>query len=256
MRLPIWTARGLSDFQIDFIKKNTLPAKSKTLQSYATSLFWWALYGSTAAGLWYQNLYPEDVTPTVVNFTTFGVWFVMICAFFSAILLGLFFMAAVASTVGFEGLKSLAKKENAVDDDGDLVEDKMSAMAHKFCKSLLPSFRWNPAIFLTSLIQDGLTLAFFTGLIVTGWTFFAVCYFFIWSLRAVVGRMMQGLIVSHVKGLTPERVQLLTELDERMGDKPRIIDAQVFDVNRNSDGEFEAEHTETVRFRVDSPRDT
>lgn len=257
MRLPLWMARGLSDFQIDFIKQNAAPTKSKTLRAYATFLFWWVLYGGTAAGLWYQHLYPEDKSETIVNFTTFGVWFVMVCAFFSAILLGLFFMAAIVSTVGFEGIKTMAKKENAVDDDGERVDDKMSAMAHNFCKSLLPSFRWTPAIFLTSLIQDSLILAFFTGLIVTGWTFFAICYFFIWSLKIIVGRMMQGLVVSHVKGLTPERVRLLTELGKRMDDsnKSRIIEAQIVDVNRNEDGVFEAEHTETVRFRIDATRD-
>lgn len=257
MRLPLWTTRGLSDFQIDFIKQNTLPTKEKSLRDHAKSLFWWVLYGGTAAGLWCQHLYPEDTPETVVNFTTFGVWFVMICAFFAAIFLGLFLLAAVASTVGFEGVKGMAKKENVVDDDGDLVADKMSAMAHKFCKSLLPSFRWNPAIFLTSLIQDALTLAFFSGLIVTGWTFFAVCYFFIWSLKALTGRLMRGLVVSHVKGLTPERVRLLTELGDKFetSDNPRIIEAHIVDVNRNEDGELEAEHTETVRFRPDAPRD-
>lgn len=239
MQLPIWSASGLSDFQINWMKENAYADKDKEKKTLFRRLWDWGnliFFGVTATLLLWMHYEPETLSQGSKNIAEFGVWYFMITAFVGVCLTVLVFMMMMLIGGGWVALKSMAT--GSKDEEGRRISSEMDAIGHDFFKGMMTSFKWDGQRFVLSLIRDVFRLGFFIGMILTGWIFFAVCYVLFFLVEISFRGVIRGFIVNHAKTLTPEREAELLALknkidDDKIGkDKPRIVEARVVDTEQ------------------------
>lgn len=209
---PIKSAKGLSDYQLDYIEEHTKPKKVRRSKMGMLGSLIALITMVTTVGLCLQIYNPELLSEPVNNYIKFGVVSMTIIQIFGGVVLVLAMLTVDSANLVLTILKGLAKATDP--EESQNLVDVFDARAMMDNRIKLTSHNRTPTSRLKGMLRWSLSMIFAGSMIAVGYVFAPICLFLVYGLVLLTLTWDRFKLVKHIKSLDPRRVARLESVQK------------------------------------------